>query len=190
MDPRSRRISARWTRQRPCTLPIAWPCRQCSMARVHSSAKSYCARACSAHTTSQYTTPVEKGSNSPVTVVIAASFSCSRPPATSPSRIRFRASAIRPIAAAPASQREPIWIALRAHRRAVGKSPERSLSYVRTTASLACTAVSSLSSRYRSACLIHPRTGAMSAVSKSKCIATRVAALAASADLFAAALRT
>ena len=72
------------------------------MASVHCSARSYCPSACNAHTTSQKTTPVESGSISPETVATAASFSSSRPCVTSPCRIRVRASATRPRAAAAA----------------------------------------------------------------------------------------
>ena len=52
-DPRSRRISARWTRQRPRRLPMAFVVHHRSIASVHSSATSYCASPCRAHTSSQ-----------------------------------------------------------------------------------------------------------------------------------------
>ena len=70
-------------------------------------------------------------------------------------------------------------MARRAHVRALGRSPASIRSYERTTASQALADVSPRSSRSRSARANQPRTGAMRAVSKSRCIATRTAAPAA-----------
>ena len=50
-----------------------------SIASVHCSATSYRARPCRAHTSSQYTTPVESASSSPETVATPASSSNARP---------------------------------------------------------------------------------------------------------------
>ena len=96
---------------------------QRSIASVHSSAISYWARPCNAHTSSQKTTPVESGSSSPDTVATPASSSSARPCCTSPSRMSSRASATRPMAHAAGSHTEPMSMARRAHWRAPGVSP-------------------------------------------------------------------
>ena len=142
-----------------------------SIASVHSSARSYWARPCNAHTSSQYTTPVESGSRSPETVATPASSSSASPCWTSPSRMSSRASATRPMAHAAGSHAEPTSMARRAHCRAPGGRRSASARRLRTTANHACAGVSARPSSSRSARANQPRTGAMSAVSKSRCIA-------------------
>ena len=177
--PRNLRISARCTRQRPCRLPMAFVLHHRSIASVHSSARSYCASPCRAQTSSQYTSPVESGSRSPETAATPTSSSSARPSSTSPSRMRSRAAATRPTAHAAGSHSEPTAMARSDHCRAPWRSPVSIRSYVRTTASHACAGVSSWPSRRRSARASQPRTGAISAVSRSRCNATRTAAPAA-----------
>ena len=94
-----------------------------SIASVHCSATSYRASPCRAHTSSQYTTPVDSGSSSPETVATPASSSNASPWATSPAKMSSRASATRPMAHAAGSHVEPTSIARRAHCWALGMSP-------------------------------------------------------------------
>jgi hypothetical protein len=177
--PRSRRISARCTRHRPWILPMALVWHHRSMASVHSSAASYCPSPCNAHTSSQYTTPVDNGSRSPETVATPTAFSSANPRSTSPSRMHRRASATRPRAHAAGSVVVPTSIARCAHSRAPSESPTSIRSYARTAA---CQASADVGARPSSSCCARanqPRTGAMRAVSNSRCIATRAAAPAA-----------
>ena len=116
-----------------------------SIASVHSSATSYCASPCRAHTSSQYTIPVESASRSPETAATPTSSSSASPSETSPSRMRSRAPATRPTAQAAASCFEPTSIARSDHCRASWTSPISIRSYVLTTASHAWAGVSSLS---------------------------------------------
>ena len=163
-------------------LPTALVADHRSIASVHCSATSYWARPWSAHTSSQYTTPVDSGSKPPDTAATPAWSRSARPRGTSPSRMNSRASATRPIAAAAGSRREPTSMACRAQCRAAARSPVSIRSYARTTPNHACTRVSATPSRSRSARANQPRTGAIRAVSNSRCMATRTAASAAASS--------
>ena len=178
--PRNLRISARCTRQRPWRLPMAFVRHHRSIASVHSSATSYCASPCRAQTSSQYTSPVESASRSPETAATPTSSSSARPSSTSPSRMRSRAAATCPTAHAAASHSEPTAMARSDHCRApcevAGQHP-----LVRADGREPRVRGRLLAdpARSRSARPSQPRTGAISAVSSSRCIATRTAAPAA-----------
>ena len=151
-----------------------------SITSVHSCATSCRARFCAAQITSHSIMPVKRASASPAISRAPTSSNWATPSSNRPFRSVTRARQVSPmIAASGLFSLSPRTTALSACLNAASMSPHRKRSYAWTAARLACSGTSSPFSSRRSARRTHPRTGAISAVSMSRWIATLDAARAA-----------